>query len=67
MLSPTECMLKAENYAAAACLDADADRMSNYLKLAALWRSRAVHLRTGGRLELIPEPNEPVGLEALWH
>lgn len=66
MLSPVECMLKADNYSVAARFEEQPERMSDYLRLAALWRARAVHLRAGGRIELIPEPFEPVGLEGLW-
>jgi hypothetical protein len=66
MLSPIECVLKAENYAAAACLDPTGEHLSDYLRLAAMWRARAVHLKTGGRMEQISEPFEQPGDEQLW-
>lgn len=67
MLTAAECLLKAENYAAAARLDPSSDRLSDYLRLAALWRARAIHLRTGGRTDLIPEPADDIDPNYLWH
>ena len=44
MLTPTECLLKAENYDVAARLAADRDRMG-LLEKAAVWRNRAFQLQ----------------------
>lgn len=67
MLSPVECLLKAENYKTAARLDASGERIADYLRLAALWRARAVHLRTGGRTRLVNEPFDDADPEKLWN
>jgi hypothetical protein len=42
-MTPTECLLKAENYAVAARMAADGDRMA-FLEQAALWRRRAFEM-----------------------
>jgi hypothetical protein len=44
MLTPTECLLKAENYAMAARMAPDGKRMV-LLEQAAMWRKRAFELR----------------------
>jgi hypothetical protein len=44
MLTPTECLLKAENYAVAARMAPDGTRMA-LLEQAAMWRNRAFELR----------------------
>ncbi len=44
MLTPTECLLKAENYAVAARMAAEGDRMA-LLEQAAMWRKRSFQLR----------------------
>jgi hypothetical protein len=44
MLTPSECLLKAENYAVAARLADDEERMS-LLELSVLWRQRSFELR----------------------
>ena len=44
MLTPTECLLKAENYVVAARMAPDGERMA-LLEQAAIWRKRAVDLR----------------------
>jgi hypothetical protein len=67
MLTAAECLLKAENYAAAARLDPSSERLSDYLRLAALWRARAIQLRTGGKVHLINEPPDEVTDDFLWH
>ena len=67
MLSRVECLLKSENYAAAARLDPSNESLADYLKMAALWRARATHLRTGGRTCLINEPVEPITPDDLWN
>lgn len=58
VLTATECLLKAENYSVAARLDPSNARLPVYLRLAALWRARAVELQIGGRIELMSEPDE---------
>ncbi len=58
MLTATECLLKAENYSVAARLDPSVDRLLGYLRLAALWRARAIELQLGSRIELMSEPDE---------
>ena len=44
MLTPTECLLKAENYAVAARMAQDGERIA-LLERAALWRRRAFELK----------------------
>jgi hypothetical protein len=66
VLSHVECLLKSENYVAAAHLDPSTEGLADYLKMAALWRARATHLRTGGRTCLINEPAEPIEPDYLW-
>ena len=44
MMTPTECLLKAENYEMAARMALDGDRMA-MLEQAAIWRKRAFDLR----------------------
>ena len=44
MLTPTECLLKAENYVVAARMAPDGARMA-LLEQAAMWRKRAFELR----------------------
>lgn len=66
MLSRMECQLKSENYVCAARLDPSNKSLADYLRLAALWRARATHLKTGGRTCLINEPVEPMASDDLW-
>jgi hypothetical protein len=67
VLSPVECLLKAENYATAARMDPSSEHLPTYLRMAALWRARAMQLRLGGRIHVFEEPEgEDVSEPLIW-
>ena len=61
MLTPSECLLKAENFAVAARLANDEERMA-LLEESALWRQRAFELQML-RFEHLKELSDEVGAD----